>query len=147
MVLLQTRSIEEIQFLLEEAEKITVEILDGKKGFIEDPLAYIEENVKRPVRRELFAMSLPDKIYHLFGLLQAGLGKRANQLPNMLILRASQVVLTANEHSPLYERIWALEIAGIIYEPVLHSDFKRHTKPKAHQQTNMGYCFSTNISS
>ena len=119
VTLLQTQLKEHIQALLEEAEKLTDELLAGQERLIADPLAYIASASEAASRKELRAVSLPEELYHVFGLLQDGLGSQRVELPVGLIQHASQALLTAYEYGPLYEKTWALSVSGVVYELVL----------------------------
>jgi NACHT domain-containing protein len=62
---------------------------------------------------------LAPRAIHILGLLQDGFGGRLKDLPEDLREHAGRLIIFASVHGVLYERKWALQVAGIVPKQLL----------------------------
>jgi hypothetical protein len=74
---------------------------------------------------EILDFHLAPRAIHILGLLQDGFGGRLNDLPESLREKAGILIRLATVHGTLYERKWALQVAGIVPKSLLLSLLRR----------------------
>ena len=122
----QTQPPEVLIPLLNEACQVISGIIDKTPGLIENPDEYVnespekeqDENIKKEeILPEPF--SWPQGVLHIFGLLQDGFSGHLDDLPGDIKVYAARLLLSASEKGTLYDKKWALEVAGITSHQVL----------------------------
>ncbi len=127
VVLCQTQPANELAPLLEQAERLLTQFGSSIPDLIDDPLDYVhkQDAIRKQVTssqkietmRDSF--SWPTGLPHLLSILQEGFISRLIDLPNSVRTLIDSLVLSATEERPLYDRKWALEVAGAASEPIL----------------------------
>jgi hypothetical protein len=122
----QTQPPEVLVPLLNEARQVISGIIAKTPGLIENPDEYVnespekeqDENIKKEeILPEPF--SWPQGVLHIFGLLQDGFSGHLDDLPGDIKVYAARLLLSASEKGTLYDKKWALEVAGITSHQVL----------------------------
>lgn len=126
VVMCQTQPVEALLPIIEEARSLLSKIVDDTPDLIDTPLAYVEtfattaksnetgenKNLPKP-------FSWPAGVLHLLGLLQAGFSGRLGELPDDIRLQAGRLILSASIAGTLPDKKCALEVAGIVPQPIL----------------------------
>lgn len=123
VVMCQTQPIQELTEIIEQADKLLSNHCINIPYLIELPLEYIIDKSPNPVDNQLYSKRddflWPAGCFHLLSLLQDGFVSRLIDLPEDIRMYASRIVLSAAETGSLSDKKSALEVAGIVHEPVL----------------------------
>ena len=135
VVLCQTQLADKLAPLLEQAEQLLTQFGRLVPDLIGDPLDYVREqeqdttskrvanqsgqrsDQEQQMLREFFLW--PSGLSHLLSILQEGFLSRLTDLPETVRTLIGSLVLSATEERPLYDRKWALEVAGAASERIL----------------------------
>ena len=113
VVICQTQPAELLSPLLKEARKI---ITGMKKALPEVMHPPLEEAPESPAVSDQERLSSPfawpPGLLHLASLLQDGFGNRLKDLPDDIRLELGRILWTSSKTGTLFDRKWALEVAG-----------------------------------
>jgi len=125
VVMCQTQPKEVLVRIINEVRCILNEVVANLSLLIEVPTESINTMASEQGQELHRKESLPEpfpwpsKAIHILGLLQDGFGSRLKDLPDDIRANAGHLVLSASNAGSLFDRKWALEVAGIIPSSLL----------------------------
>jgi hypothetical protein len=143
VVLLQTQPAEAVALLIAKAQQLLSGLVEQVAGAVEDSEAYVaahgDANGKEDDEELPEAFPWPTAARHLLDVLQHGLRGREQELPPVLRRDAARLVLTATIRGALPDRMWAMEVAGVVPEAVLCWLIQRAFSSKSNGLRNRAY--------
>lgn len=127
VAMFQTQPKEELTQIVKEAQLLLEGFCNEIEGLIDNPVEYVlindlsESKRVRGADEQIIRSSFywPSGSLHLLSLLQDGFISHLTDLPENIKITASKLVISASSMGMLFDRKWALEVSGIIPEPVL----------------------------
>lgn len=119
VVLCQTQPVDKLTFLLEQAERILAPSIDTI------PTGPLNLESVSPLQPQIpSSFPWPSNGRHVLALLQDGLTDHLSDVPDHIRHLVANLLVSATRRGILLDKKWALEVAGIVPQPVLENMLK-----------------------